>query len=109
MLAPAPLTWPTWATYPSVPGPTSARARSPANYDGHQKHPTRIEAGAFVGSIATLVAPVTVGEGAYVAAGSTVTEDVPGDALAIARGRQMTKPGWAARRRAEAAAGEKKG
>ena len=79
------------------------------NYDGHQKHPTRIEAGAFVGSNATLVAPVTVGEGAYVAAGSTVTEDVPGDALAIARGRQMTKPGWAARRRAEEAAGEKKG
>jgi len=79
------------------------------NYDGHQKHPTRIEAGAFVGSNATLVAPVTVGEGAYVAAGSTVTEDVPGDALAIARERQMTKPGWAARRRAEEAAGEKKG
>ena len=70
------------------------------NYDGVQKHPTRIEAGAFVGSDATLVAPVVVGEGAYVAAGSTITEDVPKDALALGRARQVTKPGWAARRRA---------
>ncbi len=70
------------------------------NYDGVAKHPTRIEAGAFVGSDATLVAPVTVGEGAYVAAGSTITEDVPKDALALGRARQVTKPGWAARRRA---------
>jgi bifunctional UDP-N-acetylglucosamine pyrophosphorylase/glucosamine-1-phosphate N-acetyltransferase len=45
------------------------------------------------------VAPVTVGEGAYVAAGSTITEDVPKDALALGRARQVTKPGWAARRR----------
>ena len=66
------------------------------NYDGAQKHPTRIEAGAFVGSDTTLVAPVTVGEGAYVAAGSTITEDVPKDALALGRARQVTKPGWAA-------------
>jgi len=70
------------------------------NYDGVAKHPTRIEAGAFVGSDATLVAPVTVGEGAYVGAGSTITEDVPRDALALGRARQVTKPGWAARRRA---------
>jgi bifunctional UDP-N-acetylglucosamine pyrophosphorylase/glucosamine-1-phosphate N-acetyltransferase len=70
------------------------------NYDGVAKHPTRIEAGAFVGSDATLVAPVTVGEGAYVGAGSTITEDVPKDALALGRARQVTKPGWAARRRA---------
>jgi bifunctional UDP-N-acetylglucosamine pyrophosphorylase/glucosamine-1-phosphate N-acetyltransferase len=76
------------------------------NYDGTEKHPTRIEAGAFVGSDSVLVAPVTVGEGAYVAAGSTITEDVPKDALALGRARQVTKPGWAARRR-ERLAGEK--
>ena len=52
-----------------------------------------------MGSDTTLVAPVTVGEGAYVAAGSTITEDVPKDALALGRARQVTKPGWAARRR----------
>ncbi len=79
------------------------------NYDGHQKHTTRIEAGAFIGSNTCLVAPVTVGEGAYVAAGSTVTEDVPGDALALGRARQITKPGWATRRRADIATREKKG
>jgi bifunctional UDP-N-acetylglucosamine pyrophosphorylase/glucosamine-1-phosphate N-acetyltransferase len=70
------------------------------NYDGAGKHPTRIEAGAFVGSDAVLVAPVTVVEGAYVAAGSTITHDVPPDALAVGRARQVVKPGWAARRRA---------
>jgi bifunctional UDP-N-acetylglucosamine pyrophosphorylase/glucosamine-1-phosphate N-acetyltransferase len=69
------------------------------NYDGVAKHPTRIEAGAFVGSDTTLVAPVTVGEGAYVAAGSTITEDVPPHALALGRARQVVKPGWAERRR----------
>jgi bifunctional UDP-N-acetylglucosamine pyrophosphorylase / glucosamine-1-phosphate N-acetyltransferase len=74
------------------------------NYDGTHKHHTRIEAGAFVGSHTTLVAPVTIGPGAYVAAGSTVTEDVPGDALALGRARQVTKPGWARRRRAKQAA-----
>ena len=72
------------------------------NYDGVAKHPTRIEAGAFVGSDTTLVAPLTVGEGAYVGAGSTITVDVPSDALALGRARQVTKPGWAARRRAGA-------
>jgi bifunctional UDP-N-acetylglucosamine pyrophosphorylase/glucosamine-1-phosphate N-acetyltransferase len=76
------------------------------NYDGVAKHATRIEAGAFVGSDATLVAPVTVGEGAYVAAGSTITKDVPRDALALGLARQVIKPGWAARRR-ERHAGEK--
>jgi bifunctional UDP-N-acetylglucosamine pyrophosphorylase / glucosamine-1-phosphate N-acetyltransferase len=74
------------------------------NYDGVRKSPTRIEAGAFVGSDSTLVAPVTVGEGAYVAAGSTITEDVPRDALALGRARQVTKPEWAAKRRARLAA-----
>ncbi len=57
-----------------------------------------------MGSDTTLVAPVTVGEGSYVAAGSTITEDVPKDALALGRARQVTKPGWAARRRERAAA-----
>jgi bifunctional UDP-N-acetylglucosamine pyrophosphorylase/glucosamine-1-phosphate N-acetyltransferase len=69
------------------------------NYDGVTKSPTRIESGAFVGSDTTLVAPVTVGEGAYIGAGSTITADVPKDALALGRARQVTKPGWAARRR----------
>ena len=56
-----------------------------------------------MGSNSILVAPVTVGEGAYVAAGSTITRDVPQDALAVGRARQATKPGWAARRRAAVA------
>lgn len=81
------------------PGVNIGAGTITCNYDGVAKHPTRIEAGAFVGSDATLVAPVTVGEGAYVAAGSTITEDVPKDALALGRARQVTKPGWAARRR----------
>jgi bifunctional UDP-N-acetylglucosamine pyrophosphorylase/glucosamine-1-phosphate N-acetyltransferase len=66
------------------------------NYDGFAKHRTEIGEGAFVGSNTALVAPVRVGSGAIVAAGSTITEDVPEDALAIARGRQETKPGRAA-------------
>jgi bifunctional UDP-N-acetylglucosamine pyrophosphorylase/glucosamine-1-phosphate N-acetyltransferase len=70
------------------------------NYDGERKHPTTIGERVFVGSGTELVAPVTVGNGAYIAAGSTVTEDVPADALAIARARQVYKPGWAAARRA---------
>jgi bifunctional UDP-N-acetylglucosamine pyrophosphorylase/glucosamine-1-phosphate N-acetyltransferase len=82
------------------PGVNIGAGTITCNYDGIAKHPTRIEGGAFVGSHSTLVAPVTVGAGAYVAAGSTVTEDVPGDALALGRSRQVVKPGWAARRRA---------
>jgi bifunctional UDP-N-acetylglucosamine pyrophosphorylase/glucosamine-1-phosphate N-acetyltransferase len=54
-----------------------------------------IEDGAFIGSDSQLIAPVRVGKGAYVAAGSSVTDDVPADALAIGRGRQVNKPGWA--------------
>jgi len=61
------------------------------NYDGVKKHRTVIEAGAFIGSNTALVAPVTVGAGAYVGAGSTITEDVPPGKLAIARGRQVIK------------------
>jgi bifunctional UDP-N-acetylglucosamine pyrophosphorylase / glucosamine-1-phosphate N-acetyltransferase len=69
------------------------------NYDGSKKYPTRIEEGAFVGSHTTLVAPVSVGAFAYVAAGSVITEDVPEGALALGRARQVVKPGWAEQRR----------
>jgi bifunctional UDP-N-acetylglucosamine pyrophosphorylase/glucosamine-1-phosphate N-acetyltransferase len=65
------------------------------NYDGFQKHTTTIEAGAFVGSDSQMIAPVTVGEGAYVATGTTVTRDVPRGALAISRVRQDNKEGYA--------------
>jgi len=58
-----------------------------------------------VGSNATLVAPLTIGMGAYVGAGSTITEDVPADALALGRGRQVVKPGWAKKRREAKAKG----
>jgi bifunctional UDP-N-acetylglucosamine pyrophosphorylase / glucosamine-1-phosphate N-acetyltransferase len=71
------------------------------NYDGVSKHMTVIEEGAFIGSDSTLVAPIRVGKGAYVAAGSTITEDVPADALGLARSRQITKEGWARQRRDE--------
>ena len=67
------------------------------NYDGTDKHPTVIEDGAFIGSDTQLVAPVRVGKGAYVAAGSSIVEDVPAGALGIARGRQANKPGWVAK------------
>ncbi len=67
------------------------------NYDGVAKHPTIIEDGAFIGSDSQLVAPVRIGRNAYVAAGSSITEDVPPDSLAIARARQVNKPGWIAR------------
>jgi bifunctional UDP-N-acetylglucosamine pyrophosphorylase / glucosamine-1-phosphate N-acetyltransferase len=71
------------------------------NYDGVNKYPTVIDDGAFIGSDTTLVAPVRIGRGAYVGAASCITEDVPPDALAVGRGRQIVKEGWAARRRAE--------
>ena len=67
------------------------------NYDGFTKAKTTIGAGAFIGSDTSLVAPVTVGDGAIVAAGSVITRDVAPDALAIARGEQVEKPGWAKR------------
>ncbi|MBN8873364.1 MAG: bifunctional UDP-N-acetylglucosamine diphosphorylase/glucosamine-1-phosphate N-acetyltransferase GlmU [Rhodospirillales bacterium] len=70
------------------------------NYDGYAKHRTTIGARAFIGSDVALVAPVTVGDGAIVAAGSVITEDVAPDALALARGRQVQKPGRAAEIRA---------
>jgi len=69
------------------------------NYDGVTKHPTVIEDGAFIGSDSQLIAPVRVGQGAYVAAGSSITKDVPADALGIARGRQSNIEGWATRKK----------
>ena len=74
------------------------------NFDGAKKHITTIGDGVFVGSDSTLVAPVSIGDGAYVGAGSCITEAVPAGALAIARGRQVTKEGWVAARRAARAA-----
>lgn len=71
------------------------------NYDGLAKHRTIIENGVFVGSDATLVAPLTLGEGAYVAAGSCITDSVPDGALALGRARQVTKQGWADRKKAQ--------
>ncbi|HEY3160475.1 MAG TPA: bifunctional UDP-N-acetylglucosamine diphosphorylase/glucosamine-1-phosphate N-acetyltransferase GlmU [Vicinamibacterales bacterium] len=71
------------------------------NYDGTSKHPTIIEDGAFIGSDTQLIAPVRVGKGAYVAAGSSITEDVPDGALGIARGRQTNVDGWVERRKAQ--------
>jgi bifunctional UDP-N-acetylglucosamine pyrophosphorylase/glucosamine-1-phosphate N-acetyltransferase len=65
------------------------------NYDGYEKHRTQVEDGVFVGSNTLFIAPVSVGEGAMIAAGSVITEDVPPRALAIARARQINKEGWA--------------
>ncbi|MBI2203409.1 MAG: bifunctional UDP-N-acetylglucosamine diphosphorylase/glucosamine-1-phosphate N-acetyltransferase GlmU [Candidatus Rokubacteria bacterium] len=70
------------------------------NYDGFDKHETTIEDGAFVGTNSSLVAPITIGAGSYIGAGSTVTKDVPPDALVVERSPQVTKEGWAARWRA---------
>jgi bifunctional UDP-N-acetylglucosamine pyrophosphorylase/glucosamine-1-phosphate N-acetyltransferase len=79
------------------------------NYDGFFKYGTVIGAGAFIGSNTALVAPVAVGAGAIVGAGSVLTRDVPADALAVARGAQQEKPGWAARFRAAMSAKKKSG
>jgi bifunctional UDP-N-acetylglucosamine pyrophosphorylase / glucosamine-1-phosphate N-acetyltransferase len=70
------------------------------NYDGSHKHTTVIEDGVFIGSDSTLVAPVKVGQGAYVAAASCITDDVPSDSLAVARARQIVKEGWVNAKRA---------
>ncbi len=69
------------------------------NYDGKSKHRTTIGANAFVGSDSTLVAPLAIADGSYIAAGSTITEDVPADALALGRARQTIKPDWAKKMR----------
>jgi bifunctional UDP-N-acetylglucosamine pyrophosphorylase/glucosamine-1-phosphate N-acetyltransferase len=76
------------------------------NYDGEQKHPTVIEDNVFIGSDSQLIAPVRVGRDSYVAAGSSITRDVPADSLAIARARQENKSDWAARRRARRLTGK---
>jgi bifunctional UDP-N-acetylglucosamine pyrophosphorylase/glucosamine-1-phosphate N-acetyltransferase len=71
------------------------------NYDGARKHKTVIEDGVFVGSDATLVAPVRLGRNSYIGAASCITDDVPADSLAIGRARQIVKEGWAKQKRAE--------
>jgi bifunctional UDP-N-acetylglucosamine pyrophosphorylase / glucosamine-1-phosphate N-acetyltransferase len=70
------------------------------NYDGNAKHRTEIGKDAFIGSNSALVAPVAIGDGAYVGSGSVITADVPPDSLALGRGRQIVKEGWASRLRA---------
>jgi len=71
------------------------------NYDGVHKHKTVIEDGVFVGSDSTLVAPVKIGQGAYIGAASCITRDVPADSLALGRGMQVVKEGWAKKKREE--------
>jgi bifunctional UDP-N-acetylglucosamine pyrophosphorylase / glucosamine-1-phosphate N-acetyltransferase len=78
------------------------------NYDGFHKHPTHIGSNVFIGSDSALVAPVRIGDGAFIAAGSTITDNVPADGLGIARGRQVTKKGWASQKRRELAAASPK-
>ncbi len=65
------------------------------NYDGYRKHRTEIGQGAFIGTNSSLVAPVKIGDGAYIGSGSVITRDVEADALAVARGKQISRPGWA--------------
>jgi bifunctional UDP-N-acetylglucosamine pyrophosphorylase/glucosamine-1-phosphate N-acetyltransferase len=77
-----------------------------ANYDGVAKHRTVVGRHSFVGSDSVLVAPVTIADGAYVGAGSTVTADVPAGAIAVARGQQRNVEGWVERRRAGTATAE---
>ncbi len=74
------------------------------NYDGEKKNPTRIENGVFIGSGSMLVAPVKIGKGSYVAAGSAITEDVPAESLAVGRARQVNKEGWARKHKKQKAA-----
>ena len=77
------------------------------NYDGTHKHRTEIGEGAFIGSNSALVAPVTVGDRAYVGSGSVITSNVPADALAVGRGRQVVKEGWVSRLRKAKSGGTK--
>jgi bifunctional UDP-N-acetylglucosamine pyrophosphorylase/glucosamine-1-phosphate N-acetyltransferase len=94
------------------PGANIGAGTITCNYDGFDKHRTEIGGGAFIGSNTALVAPVKVGHGAYVGAGSTIAKDVAPDALAVVRAEQAEKPGWAAkfrgRKKAEKAAKEAK-
>jgi bifunctional UDP-N-acetylglucosamine pyrophosphorylase/glucosamine-1-phosphate N-acetyltransferase len=79
------------------------------NYDGVNKHRTILGKKVFIGSDSQLVAPVTLGDGAYVGAGSTITKDVPAGALAVGRGRQFNKEGWVARQAKKKKPGPKTG
>jgi bifunctional UDP-N-acetylglucosamine pyrophosphorylase/glucosamine-1-phosphate N-acetyltransferase len=79
------------------------------NYDGFLKYRTMIGESAFIGSNSALVAPVAIGAGAYVGSGSVITKDVTADALAVGRGRQMEKAGWASAFRARQTEKKKKG
>jgi bifunctional UDP-N-acetylglucosamine pyrophosphorylase/glucosamine-1-phosphate N-acetyltransferase len=72
------------------------------NYDGTNKHRTVIEDGAFIGSDSQLVAPVTIGPGAYVGSGTTVREDVPGGGLAVSAGKQRNIEGWVEKKKKKA-------
>ena len=81
------------------PGTNIGAGAITCNYDGKIKSLTKIGANVFVGSDATLVAPLAIADGSYIAAGSTITEDVPADALALGRARQTTKPDWAKKMR----------
>lgn len=78
------------------------------NYDGFGKYRTEIGQGAFIGSNSSLVAPLSIGEGAFIGSGSVITDDVPGGALALGRGRQMVKEGWATAFRKAGLAAKKK-
>ena len=78
------------------------------NYDGFHKYPTKIGSRVFIGSDSALVAPVKIANGAYVGAGSIITENIPADGLGIARGRQVNKAGWARKKRREMADADKK-
>jgi len=82
------------------PGVNIGAGTITCNYDGSAKHPTTIGEGAFVGSNSTLVAPLEIGPNSYIAAGSTITDPVPADALALGRSRQVNKNDWARKRRA---------
>jgi bifunctional UDP-N-acetylglucosamine pyrophosphorylase / glucosamine-1-phosphate N-acetyltransferase len=81
------------------PGTNVGAGTITCNYDGKNKNRTTIGANVFVGSDSTLVAPLTIADGSYIAAGSTITEDVPADALALGRARQTIKPEWAKKMR----------
>lgn len=89
------------------PGANIGAGTITCNYDGFFKYKTRIGAGAFIGSNSALVAPVSIGDGAIVGAGSVITQDVENEALALARGTQQAKPGWAAKFRAAMSAKKK--
>jgi bifunctional UDP-N-acetylglucosamine pyrophosphorylase/glucosamine-1-phosphate N-acetyltransferase len=78
------------------------------NYDGAAKHRTEIGKDAFIGSNSALVAPVKIGDGAYIGSGSVITHNVPADALALGRSRQTVKEGWATRLRRLKSLGTKK-